>query len=102
MPRLEAMALLKSIEDKMDAQRFSHEKNIDDITKTFSDIRLAISGLLSTEAYEKRHTELQRQVNDLRESRSETTGKSSGANALWGYIVAAAGITLAIVFHFIK
>ncbi len=102
MPRPEAMALLKSIEDKMAAQLTSHEKNYNDVVKALADIRLVISRLLQVEAYEKSHTELQRQVNDLRESRSEVSGKSSGANAFWGYLVAIAGIALVLVFHFVK
>jgi len=102
MPRPETMALLKSIEDKMDAQRLSHEKVNDSFAQSLSDIRLAMTHLLAIDAYETRHAELQRQVNDLRESRSESTGKSTGANALWGYLVGAAGIVLALAFHFIK
>lgn len=102
MPRPETMALFRSIEDKMEAQRLSREKVDDSFNQVLSDIRLATSHLLPIDTYEARHSELQRQVNDLRESRSEQGGKSLGANALWGYIVAIAGIALALVFHFIK
>jgi len=102
MPRLESVALLKSVEDKMETQRFLHEKDADETSKALSDMRLAMLRLLSTEAYETRHMELQRQVNDLRESRSEITGKAAGTSALWGYMVAAAGIALALISHFIK
>jgi len=102
MPRLESVALLKAIEDKMETQRFIHEKDADENSKSLADMRLAMLHLLSTEAYETRHTELQRQVNDLRESRSEITGKAAGTSALWGYMVAAAGIALALISHFIK
>jgi hypothetical protein len=102
MPRPETMALLRALEEKLEAQRLSHEKNIDTVVHTISDLRLAMTHLLSIDSYETRHSELQRQVNDLRESRSENTGKSSGAHALWGYIVGAGGIALALIFHFVK
>jgi len=102
IPRLEAMALFRSIEEKMEARRVTQEKHNDETVKSFSEVRLAMLHLLSIESYETRHSELQRQVNDLRESRSEISGKSSGANALWGYIVAVAGIGLALVSHFFK
>lgn len=102
VPRSETMALLKALEEKLEAQRITYDKTIDANMRTIADLRLAMSHLLSIDTYETGHRELQRQVNDLRESRSETTGKSTGANALWGYLVAIAGIGLALVFHFIK
>ena len=36
--------------------------------------------LVSMEAYESRHGELQRQVNDLRESRSNVSGEKTGSS----------------------
>ncbi len=102
IPRLEAMALFRSMEEKMESQRVYQGKHNDETIRSLSDIRLAMLRLLSAEAYETRHAELQRQVNDLRESRSEISGKSSGANALWGYLVAIAGIAVALIFHFVK
>jgi hypothetical protein len=102
MPRNEAFTLFKALEDKLEMQRIAHEKSIDTLVTSIAELRLSTTHLLSIDAYETRHTELQRQVNDLRESRSETTGKSTGANALWGYIVGAGGIALALIFHFVK
>jgi hypothetical protein len=105
IPRSEIMVLLRVIEDKVEAQRLSHEKSSDNNAKALSDIRLAMTLLLSTEAYEIRHAQIQQQVNDLLKSRSENTGKSVGANALWSYFIATVGVIVgitAVIFHFIK
>lgn len=113
MPRPETLALFTAMDEKLviiqssydnkiEALRTSFEKTSDGTTSSLAEIRIAMTHLLAVDAYETRHTELQRQVNDLRESRSEAGGKSSGANALWGYLVAIAGIVLALVFHFVK
>jgi len=53
-------------------------------------------------ALEKSIENLSKEIAGLRESRSEGTGKSAGANALYGYLVGVAGIVLALVFHFVK
>jgi ATP-dependent helicase/DNAse subunit B len=45
---------------------------------------------------------LTKEIAGLRESRSESSGKSLGASALWAYLFAFAGIALALIFHFIK
>jgi len=102
MPRLETMALLKAVDDRIEAQRLNYEKAHDDVLGSISDMRVTISHTMTIEAHEARYTQLQQLINDLRESRSESSGKFSGASALWGYIVAIAGIALALVFHFIK
>lgn len=105
IPRLEALALIKSIEEKIEVQRVLHDKSADSTIQSLSDIRLAMTRLLSLEVYETRHSELQQQVNELRESRSETSGKSVGAQHLWGYMVGAIAVTgtiVALISHFIK
>ncbi|MBA2682351.1 MAG: hypothetical protein H0U76_28655 [Ktedonobacteraceae bacterium] len=75
IPRGEAAAVFKSYDDKLEAMRVSFEKSNDALSK---------------------------EISNLRESRSEVNGKASGANAVWGYLVAIAGIVLALIFHFVK
>lgn len=96
MPRPETTALLRALEEKLEAQRLSHEKNMDTIVHTIADLRLAISHMMTIESHEVRYTQLQQLISDLRESRSESSGKSSGANALWGYIIGMIGVIAAI------
>ncbi len=113
MPRPETVALFKAMDEKLliaqnnyenrlEGVKAAIEKSNDDSIKALAEVRLAMTHLLSTDAYEARHTELQRQVNELREARSEISGKSAGANALWGYLIAIAGIALVLIFHFVK
>jgi len=45
---------------------------------------------------DNRMNELGRQIGEIKESNSEITGRRIGAQALWGYIVGAVGVLLAI------
>lgn len=69
MPRPEIVGLFKSLDDKISASQKSFQDKIDIMAK---------------------------EIGDLRESRSEGTGKGIGAKDLWGYIVTAISIILAI------
>ena len=113
MPRPETVALFKAMDEKLllvqstsdcrlETALINIENSNDYNIQTIADLRLAMSHLLSVGADETRHMELQRQVNDLRESRSEISGKSAGVSVLCGYLVAIAGIALVLIFHFVK
>jgi hypothetical protein len=84
--RSEALGLFKAGDDKLETMRL------------FFDSKLESQRI----AFEKSNETVLKEVGNLRESRSETTGKSSGMNTLWGYLVAIAGIALALIFHFVK
>lgn len=113
MPRPETVALFKGVDEKLifvqqtydrrfETLLINIEKTNDNNMQSMADIRLATTHLLPSDAYETRHAELQQQVNELRESRSELNGKSAGASTLWGYLIAAAGIALALIAHFFR
>jgi translation initiation factor IF-2 len=100
-------SLQKALSEVISRGEFAlSSKNADDkyiiISKLVSDLQLAQTKLLTNDAYEVRHAELQRQIADLRESRSGETGKVAGANALYGYIVGAIGIVIAIITLVLK
>jgi hypothetical protein len=93
IPRLEAMAMLKAMDDKLIAMQNNYEN------------RLEAQRL----SFEKNNEVAAKEIRDLRESRSEVTGKSVGANAIWSYFIAGSGLLIgmlgfitAIIFHFIK
>lgn len=97
----------KALSEVIGRSEFSlSNKNADDkygiLAKVVSDIQILMPTLMTTNAYETRHTELQRQVTDLRDSRNELQGKGAGANALWGYIMGALGVVIAIISLLIK
>jgi hypothetical protein len=119
MPRVEVIGLFKGIDDKfifvqqsfdnrLETQRLSIEKNADGTLKSLADVRLAMTHFLTLDAYETRHGELQRQVNELRELRSQAGGKTSGTQATMGtffavgaIIVSLTSALVAIILHFI-
>lgn len=86
MPRGEATALFKSHDEKLSAIQSNYDNRLEALRASF----------------EKSNEALVKEIASLRESRSETSGKSLGMNALWGYIIGAAGVALALVFHYIK
>lgn len=86
MPRTETTSLIKSLDDKIESSQANFDAKLDALRASL----------------EKSNDSLAREIASLRESRSELGGKSSGANALWGYIVAIAGIAFAIVSFFVK
>lgn len=86
MQRLEATALFKATDEKLAGTQANNDNKLESLRLSF----------------EKSNENLVKEIGGLRESRSETSGKSVGANVLWGYIVGAAGVGLAIIFHFVK
>jgi len=74
IPRPEIMALFGAVDQKLESMRASFAKDIDSIG---IDIR------------------------GLRESRSETGGVKIGSREIMAYFLAASGIVLALVFHFV-
>ena len=119
MPRVEVVGLFKGIDDKfifiqqsletrMETQRISIEKNADTNMKTFADIRLTMTHFLTMEAYETRHSELQRQVNELRELSSKAGGQKAGTQSTMGNFIAIGAliisffsIVMVVILHFI-
>jgi hypothetical protein len=85
MQRSEALGLFKSSDDKIEAMR------------VFFDSKLESQRM----AVEKSNEGLQKDIAGLRESRSESGGSKTGTRELMAYIIAASGIALALVFHFI-
>lgn len=95
-------ALQKALTEVISRGEFAlSNKNTDDkydiIKKTVSDIQIIMSNFLTTAAYEPRHTELQRQVNDLRESRSEGAGKTIGGEKQWSMILSLISLTATMI-----
>jgi hypothetical protein len=86
MSRLEATALFKAIDEKLVVMQTNNEARLEVL-------RMNI---------EKNSESINKDVSGLRESRSESSGKTAGANALWGYLIAIAAIVMAVVFHFVK
>jgi hypothetical protein len=115
LPRPEALGMFKASDEKLnvmqvnydgklEALRLAIEKNADIHVKAEVELRLSLARLLTVDAYELRHAELQRQVTDLRESRSEVSGSKTGIRELWVYVVGGISILsviVSIVFHFI-
>jgi hypothetical protein len=90
-PRAEMLGLIKSTEEKIDVLRTtgdnridvlrgSIERNADALTRSMEEVRLAMAKMLTMEAYETRHGELQRQVNELREAVSKEAGSRAGTH----------------------
>ena len=75
------MALNKSTEDKMTALQ-------DALDARFETMRLEIS---------HNHDSMLAEIAILREARSAATGRSSGATALWGFIVGAIGLVAVVI-----
>ena len=86
MPRTETTALIKSIDDKVSLSHINFDAKLEGLRTSF----------------EKSMDSLGKDISGLRESRSESSGSKAGGKELWGYLVAIAGIALAIVFHFVK
>ena len=120
MPRGEIAAIIQALTEKIDGNQLTaetksasnrqiYDQAYERISTAISELRIAQTNLLSTANYEKRHEELQRQVNELREYRSTLQGSRTGSHSVWGYMVGASGalvalisIALSILFHYIK
>ena len=117
--RVEVMGLLKGVDDKllymqqsfdarMETQRISIEKNADSTIRSFADARLTMTHFLTMDAYETRHNELQRQVNELRELSSKAGGQKAGTQSTMGNFIAIGAliisffsIVMVVILHFI-
>lgn len=108
MPRQESSVLFKGIEDKvlliqntydgkLETIHVNAEKNTEAFTKELITIRLDVARLLPIETFETRHIELQRQVNELRESRSEISGSKITSREISSYAIGFAGVIIAII-----
>lgn len=86
MPRPETLGLFEAVNQRFLAMQTNYENRLDS----------------QKAALEKDIESLTTQVVSLRESRSEAGGTKTGTRDLWGYFVAAAGLALALVFHFVK
>lgn len=108
MQRTEALSLFKADADKIDAQRIvfdnrleaqrlSTEKSFEAIAKDVFNQREELR-----RESQRLYEEARRDIISLRESRSETGGAKTGAREILAYIIAASGIALALIFHFVK
>lgn len=86
MPRPETTALFRAVDEKLIVIQSNYERRLEVLQSNI----------------EKINESLVKEIAGLREYRSETSGKTIGANALWGYLVGAAGVILAVIFHFVK
>ena len=86
IPRPETTALFRAVEDKIIAMQGSYDGKLESLRASF----------------EKSNENLVKEIAGLREYRSETSGKTLGVATLWGYLVGAAGVILAVIFHFVK
>lgn len=86
MQRQEALGLFKSSDDKLETMRL------------FFDSKLESQRI----AFEKNNDALTKEIGNLRESRSEATGSKTSSREIFAYLIAGAGIVIAIAFHFIK
>lgn len=86
MQRQEALGLFRVEGDKLETMRLFFDSKLEDQ-------RLA---------FEKTIEALAKEIASLRETRSKTSGEKNSSKDFWGYLVAVAGIGLALVFHFIK
>jgi hypothetical protein len=86
MQRSEALGLFSASDNKLETMRL------------FFDSKLESQRL----AFEKNNENLVKEIGDLRESRSEIGGMKTGSREIIAYLIAAAGLALALVFHFVK
>jgi DNA primase large subunit len=80
MPRPETLTLFKSHEDKLASMR--------------SELDSRLSAYIVS--VERALDEVKKDINGLRESRSEGGGRQLGETAMWGYVVGAAGFILTL------
>lgn len=80
MPRIETIGLFKAADDKGEALRKDLEGKIDFLRLSSEKI---FEGLL-------------KELGNLRESRSESSGKGAGLNAFWGYLIGVMGLIATI------
>jgi hypothetical protein len=99
--------LQKALSEVVSRAEFAlSNKNVDEkydiLKKSVGDIQILQTKFITTDAYEVRHAELQRQVNDLRESRSEVAGKGIATSALIGWLFGGFGLLVAIISLVLK
>jgi arginine utilization protein RocB len=76
------------------------DEKYDILKKNVSDILIIQTRFMTVEAYDKRHEELQRQVNDLRETRSEVAGGKTGGKEQWAMIISIISLIATIIAIF--
>jgi len=85
MQRSEALGLFKSNDDKLETMRLFFDQKLESHRLSF----------------EKSSDGLLKEIGGLRESRSETSGVRVGSREIMAYLIAASGLVLALVFHFV-
>lgn len=78
------------------------DERYDILRKAVADIQILQTGFITESTFEIRRAEIQKQVDELKEYRSEGQGKGIGLNAMWGYVVGAIGIIIAIATLILK
>lgn len=84
MPRPEILGLFKAEQEKLLVLQNSYDARLEALRASF----------------DKDQENVGKEIASLRETRSAASGKAQTMNAVWGYIVAAAGLGLALIFHF--
>lgn len=92
LPRQEAAALLKSIEERMAATVRDHEKTFDEVKAEISSLReTRAEGAGKQEIVAPVLTEIYKDVRALREARADATGQVAGISTSWVVMLGAAG-----------
>jgi hypothetical protein len=91
IPRLEYDTKFQGIEKLIDAQ-----------AKALGLIQIGMRDYMPISSGDKRHEELQLQINDLRLLQSNSAGAVRGANALWGYGVGAVGFVIGVMMLILR
>jgi len=86
MQRQEALSLFRSSDDKLETMRLFFDSKLES----------------QRQAFEKNNESLLKEIGGLRESRSETGGAKTSSREIFSYLIAGAGLALALIFHFVK
>jgi phosphopantetheinyl transferase (holo-ACP synthase) len=89
IPRSETTALFRAADEKVAALQGSYDDKLENLRASF----------------EKSNENISKEIAGLRESRSETSGKSLGVSASWAYLVggmSVLSVIVSIILHFWK
>ena len=65
-------------------------------------LKTQASTFMSRDFYDARHSELQKQVDDLRLNRANLEGKASQQSVMIAFLIAIAGIAISVISLFVK
>jgi hypothetical protein len=81
----------------LDAALISADLKSNALSDKIGQISLDLKGNITRAEFENQLRELGRQIEDLRQYRDMSSGRSSGADRLWGLIVGGVGLLVAVV-----